>query len=203
MSVKNFDKHSLEKLAEDFLKQKAQGKFDHRSLLIEWLLESCGYTIFPVPGLAEIAEAYVPAKRGYIFVDEEQYLNGNSSFRWRFTLAEEFAHILLHRPLFEGKTTKEIVKIQDGFSDADYRTIEKNAKYLAGCILMPQGVFKERFAHFAAIQSQQTTNSLSILKYVVRQLSMDFNVSCYSVSIRALHLGLIDQEQLDDLLERF
>ena len=50
MSVKNFDKHSLEKLAEDFLKQKAQGKFDHRSLLIEWLLESCGYTIFPVPG---------------------------------------------------------------------------------------------------------------------------------------------------------
>lgn len=202
MSVKNYDKPSLEKISEDFLKHNAQGKYDNRMLLIEPLIESYGYQIFPIPGLAEIAEAYLPAKPGYIFVDEEQYLNG-TSFRWRFTIAEELAHILIHRPIFEGKPIEEIIRIQEELSDADYQVIERNAKYLAGCILMPQHFFNDRFSHFVDIQSQKTSNSLKILKYVVRQLSMDFNVSCYSVAIRALHLGLIDQQQLDDLLECF
>jgi Zn-dependent peptidase ImmA (M78 family) len=165
--------------------------------------EALGYYIFQVPGLAEIAEAYVPAKPGYIFVDEDQYQKAVISFRWRFTIAEELAHILLHRPFFEGKSTKQISQIRDGFSDDDYRIIEKNAKYLAGCILMPRTEFKARFGHFAEIQSQKTSNRLHLLRYVVRQLSMDFNISCYSVSLRALHLGLIDQEQLDDLIESF
>jgi Zn-dependent peptidase ImmA (M78 family) len=181
MSVKNYDKQSLEKISEDFLKKNARGKYDNRALLIESLIESFGYHIFPIPGLAEIAEAYIPAKPGYIFVDEQQYLNG-TSFRWRFTIAEELAHILIHRPIFEGKTIKEITKIQDDFSDSDYQTIEKNAKYLAGCILMPRQIFMDRFTHFAEIQSQTTSNTLKILKYVVRQVSLDFNASCYTVS---------------------
>jgi Zn-dependent peptidase ImmA (M78 family) len=199
MPVKNHSNESLEKIAEDFLKKYGQGKYDGHALLIEVLIESFGYYIFPVPGLAEIAEAYVPVKRGYIFVDEEQYQNAVISFRWRFTIAEELAHILLHRPLFEGKSAKQIVQIQEGFSDEDYRIIEKNAKFLASCILMPKEDFKTRFIHFTTIQSQRTSNSLQILKYVVRQLNMDFNVSCYSVSLRALHLNLIDQQQMDDL----
>lgn len=202
MSVKNYSNEDLEKTAENFLKKYAQGKYDNRALLVEWVIESFGYYIFPIPGLAEIAEAYIPAKPGYIFVDEEQYLNG-TSFRWRFTIAEELAHILIHRPIFEGKSTKQIGQMQEIFSDDDYRIIEKNAKFLAGCILMPRAEFKARFIHFSEIQSQKTSNLLKILRYVVRQLSMDFNISCYSVSIRALHLGLIDQEQLDDLIESF
>jgi hypothetical protein len=202
MSVKSHSNANLEKIAEDFLKQYGQGKYDGLCLCIEWVIESFGYQIFPIPGLAEIAEAYIPAKPGYIFVDEEQYLTG-ISFRWRFTIAEELAHILIHRPLFEGKSAKQIAQIQEGFSDDDYRIIEKNAKFLAGCILMPRTDFQKRFDYFYEVQSQRTSNLLTILKYVVRQLSMDFFVSCHSVSIRALHLGLIDQQQLEDLMESF
>ena len=199
MPVKSHSNENLEKTSEDFLKKHSQGMYDGRALRIEALIESLGYYIFPIPGLSEIAEAYVPAKAGYIFVDEEQYQNAVCSFRWKFTMAEELAHIVLHGPLFAGKTPKEIAEIQEGFSDADYVIIEKNAKFLASCLLMPKDDFKNRFAHFSSIQSQKTSNSLQILKYVVRQLNMDFNVSCYAVSLRALHLKLIDQEQMDDL----
>jgi hypothetical protein len=66
---------------------------------------------------------------------------------------------------------------------------------------MKKSWFEERFAYFHRQQSIRTSNQLHVLKFVARQLSMDFNVSCYSVVIRALHLCLIDQEQLDDLLE--
>ena len=121
MPVKNHTNENLEKTAEDFLKKHAQGKYDGRALHIEALIESLGYYIFPVPGLIEIAEAYVPAKPGYIFVDEDQYQNASISFRWRFTIAEELAHILLHRPIFEGKTAKQIEQIHNEFSDDDSR----------------------------------------------------------------------------------
>lgn len=204
MSVKNHDNESLEKLAEGFLNQWAKGKYDGYSLRIESTIESYGYYIFSIPGLAEIAEAYIPAKPGYIFVDEEQYYSASTiSFRWRFTIAEELAHILIHRPAFEGKMPEQIIKIQESYTDADYQIIERNAKFLAGCLLMPRTAFKTRFAHFQALQAQRSTNALSIHRYVVRQLSMDFNVSCYAVALRALHLGIFDQQQLDDLIESF
>jgi hypothetical protein len=204
MPVKNYTNEELEHIAEDFLSRRAQGKYDGRSLRIESLIESLGYYIFSVPGLAEIAEAYVPAMPGYIFVDEDQYQQSVISFRWRFTIAEELAHILIHRPLFEGKSAAEITEIQQAFSDEEYRIIEKNAKYLAGSILMPMEVFQSRFEYFADIQYQKkVVNSLKILKYIVRQLSMDFNVSCHAVSMRSMQLGLIDQQQLEDLQECF
>ena len=55
MSVKNHSNPSLEKIADDFLKEYGQGKHDGRSLLVEWVIESLGYHIFPIPGLAAIA----------------------------------------------------------------------------------------------------------------------------------------------------
>lgn len=202
MLYKGYSHDHLDALAEDFLGKYAKGKYDGRALRIESLIESYGYTIFQIPGLSEIAEAYVPAKPGYIFVDEEQYLNG-ASFRWRFTMAEELAHILIHRPLFDGKTIDQIKSMQAKLTDDEYRRIEQDAKYLAGCLLMPKNDFKDRFHHFFNLQAQRSSNFLTIIRYAVRQLNFDFNVSCYSVGLRAFHLGLIDQSQLDDLLQSY
>jgi hypothetical protein len=95
MPLESHSKENLEEIAERFLQDHGAGKRDGRSLMVESLIESFGYTIWQFPGLSEIAEAYVPAKPGYIFVDEDQYLNG-ASFRWRFTITEELAHILIH-----------------------------------------------------------------------------------------------------------
>ena len=199
MALRHQSNDSLETQAAAFLDANAKGTYDGRALRIESVIEKLGYIIFPVPGLVEIADAYIPIKAGYIFVDEDQYLNG--SFRWRFSLAEELAHLLIHRPLFDGKSVAEIVAFQQALTEQEYLRIEREAKYLAGCLLMPRAVFQERFAQFLEIQSQQTPNSLAVLKFVIRQLSMDFHVSCYCVALRALHLHLIDQQQLGELIE--
>lgn len=202
MPIKRHSNEHLEIIAEGFLKEKSAGYYDGLSLLIEPLIESVGYTIFPIKGLAEIAEAYIPVKRGYIFVDEDQYMNGGS-FRWRFILAEELAHSLIHRPLFDGKTPEEIAAFQEAISDKEYLNIEQEAKYLAGALLMPRKKFAERFDHFYSIHSQRLTNNLRILKAVVRDLNLDFNVSYYSICVRSMHLKLVDWQQLDDLLSHY
>lgn len=206
MPVKNHSNEELEKIAEDFLAKWGQGKYDNRCLRIEALIEAAEingqrYTIFPVRGLAEIAEAYTPAKPGYIFIDEDQFLNDGP--RCRFTLAEELAHILIHRPLFDGRSVAEQIKIQEGFSDYDYQVIERNAKFLASCILMPRETFTARFKHFFGMQSARVTNTVQIHRYVIKQLNYDFYVSYFSIALRALQLSLIDQEEFNELNEEF
>jgi Zn-dependent peptidase ImmA (M78 family) len=196
--IKVYGTESLEAIAEGFLSK--HGQYDGRALRLEAAIESYGYQIFPVPGLGEVAEAYVPIREGYILVDEEQYMNAET-FRWRFTLAEELAHILIHRPLFEGMSVPDIIAFQNNITDPEYLTLEREAKYLAGCLLMPQEQYRSRFNQFLGIQSSRVSSELRIFRYVVRQLSYDFNVSFHSVALRALKLDLFDQQQFDDLME--
>jgi Zn-dependent peptidase ImmA (M78 family) len=195
----------LESISKTFLVRagSAISLYDGRALRIEYVIESsvCGYSIFPVHGLAEVADAYVPIKGKRIYIDEDQYLS--SSFRVRFTLAEELSHIILHVPLFVGKSAEEVGEIQSQITDEDYQRMEREAKYMAGCLLMPAWTFTERFNHFYAIKLQQTANERNILLYVFRQVSMDFNVSCHSCAVRALKLDLIDQGQMDEISEFF
>lgn len=196
--IKKYSNDSLEAIAEGFLSNREM--HDGRALRLEAAIEFHGYQIFPVPGLAEIAEAYVPIKDGYIFVDEEQYMNVET-FRWRFTLAEELAHILIHRPLFKGMSVEQIIDFQNKLADEEYLAMEREAKYLAGCLLMPQTEYRNRFNHFCTIQSSRVLNELKVFTYVVRQLSYDFNASFHSVALRGLKLKLLNQQQFDDLME--
>ena len=76
--VPNLNNAQLEAIAQDWLQK--YGKYDGRMLRLEHSLEIAGYRIEPRPGLAEIAEAFIPAKSHYIFVDEAQYMS--ESLRW-------------------------------------------------------------------------------------------------------------------------
>jgi Zn-dependent peptidase ImmA (M78 family) len=198
--MKHHSHGELEAIAADFLSKHGRGKYDGRSLLIEAIIEASGFYIWSVSGLKEKAEAYVPIRGNKIYVDEDQYRSA-TSFRWRFTLAEELAHVLIHRPLFEGMSTPEIIRFQKSIPDADYLKMERNAKYLAGALLMKKDLFEKRFAHFWQRQQSRTPVPVFIFRYVIRQLSLDFFVSCHSASIRSRHLGLVSQAQLNELLE--
>jgi Zn-dependent peptidase ImmA (M78 family) len=195
--VPNLTKTQLEATAQAWLKK--FGKYDGRMLRLEHSLEVAGFRIEPVPGLAEIAEAYLPAKSNYIYVDEDQYLS--NSHRWRFTLAEELAHDLIHRPMFAGMNSEQIVAFQESLSDEEYETIERQAKRLAGCLLMPEVEFIRRFKHHWDTQRPSVTSDLTLLKYVIRQLNFDFAASHHAIAVRAVYLGLIDQSQFDDFME--
>lgn len=175
------------------------GLFDGRSLRVEALVSHVGLTLMPVRGLAEIAEAYIPFKRGLIFIDEDQYLDGQS-YRYRFTVCEEIAHDALHRPLFNGMSIEQVQKEQAALTQQEYLQIEGEAKYFSACLLMRPAWFRERYMHLYTMQRDRCANQVAALKYVIRQLSGHFNVSCHSVAIHARSLGFLDQVELDELL---
>jgi Zn-dependent peptidase ImmA (M78 family) len=197
--LKQHSPEEIEAIASVFLEQ--LGVLDGNVLRVEHCISAKGYLITSVKGLRDIAEAYISVMGKRVYVDEDQFDN-SLSFRYRFTLAEELSHILLHCPAFEGKTVSEIELLRDSISDAEYIDIERDAKRLAAALLMRKVKFLERFKHHFDSRSG-ISNELYKLKYVFRQLSMDFNVSCFATVLRAYELGLIDQPQKTELLEIF
>ncbi len=85
---------------EDFLKKY------HSSLQlpvpIEWIIESdLGLHIVPFPNLYRIfnQSGFLSADRMKIFIDEYQY--DNFVEKYRFTLAHEIGHFIMHKSLYE------------------------------------------------------------------------------------------------------
>ncbi len=90
------------------------------------LCQTCG-----VVGLVR----YEPATdRMRIIIDAEVADHPSASF-YRFTVAEEFAHMLLHRDIMAQVRTAEDLEALHAWSG--YGVIDRNAKRLAAALLMP------------------------------------------------------------------
>jgi Zn-dependent peptidase ImmA (M78 family) len=197
MQIPSYPDHKLEEFAEYFLGGLGTGLHDGKSLRIEAVIERHGLTIWPVKNLADVADAYVPLIPGIIFIDEAQH--ANASYRCRFTLSEELSHVLIHRELFAKMSPSQVRAAQAEITDQQYAQIEREAKHLAGALLMRRDWFSERYRAFEAAQRVRTSNDLEIASYVVRHASYCFNVSEHAAAVRARKLKLIDQEEMDDL----
>lgn len=69
-----------------------------------------------------------------IVIDADTADHPSASF-YRFTVAEEFAHVLLHRDIMvQIRTAEDLVELH-GWSG--YQEIDRNAKRLAAALLMP------------------------------------------------------------------
>jgi Zn-dependent peptidase ImmA (M78 family) len=185
----------LEKIAEDFLDK--HGKFDGRMVMIELVVQNLGYYVWPLRGLGQIAEAFVPRKPGIIFVDEDQMLD--HPIRFRFTLAEELAHTLIHADALRRMSPDELERFNDLMTAGQYRRYERDAKYLASCLLMRRSAFVERFYSHRAVQTKRVSNPGKVLRYAIRQLGIDFCVPVAAASQRAFKLHLITEAQFTEL----
>jgi len=179
-------------VAASFLKDK--GQFCGCKVLIEEMLESEGYDIFPIPGLKKYAEAYLPKRPNIVFVDEDQQLS--QPLRYRFTIAEELAHILIARRIFRNMSRSEIEKVFQQMDDLNYADFERNAKYLASCLLLPKPSFIERFDLHRQRYSAKIANPLEIAVRAVLVVASEFEVSKEPAAYRAKHLNLITEECL-------
>ena len=71
----------------------------------------------------------------YVYIDDELADKSASIRRYRMTVAEELAHILIHRPAIEAvKTVIDFKLIQN---HQKWHLYERNAKRLAAALLMP------------------------------------------------------------------
>ncbi len=139
-----------------------------------------GITVFEdsvIPIYDEINKRYEPivVKAGTILIDK-RLLARNRINRFRFTLAHELAHYILHGEYYLG--VQELAsKIS---SESDART-EKEADELGAALLMPQGRLKVAFKR----------NAYQIdRKELIYNLAQTFEVSAQAMEIRLKRLGL-------------
>lgn len=131
-------------------------------------------------------------KRIYIdqrIMDEDIYER-----RYRFTVAEEIAHLLLHKELFsEVETPKDYFDVLDKISEREHARMDIDAKRLAEAILMPAELFRKKCINAATNLKGKTPVTKGML---FKKMANLFAVSEIAVDYRYWHLGLRGQIEI-------
>lgn len=126
----------------------------------------------------------------------EQYIMDVDNFerRYRFILAEEIAHLILHKELFSGvKEPEDYFKALDKITEFEHGRMDLDAKRLAEGILLPAEIFRKETLRVLA--DLPKTNEPPIIKRMklFYKLADMFNISEEAISYRYRHLGLSTQ----------
>lgn len=117
-------------------------------------------------------------KKGTIIIDASLLSDNNG--RLRFTFAHELAHWIIHNEYYSKMDMNAAMKLDAQKSSDSDKTIERQADFLAGSILMPSGQVKKAF-----YRSKQTRNE------PVEYLATLFQVSKQAMQIKLKSCGLI------------
>jgi hypothetical protein len=118
----------------------------------------------------------------YVIVVKEQ-LADQYPARYRFTLAQEVGHMLLHGDLLgQVRTPEEAEEFHLTLSPEQYRRLESDANWCAGAILLPQQPFREAVheaygAWFGKIAQVARVVPEDLLRRVIHNLARLFRVS--------------------------
>lgn len=208
-------------LREDEIEEKAQAFLEkyHPTfslyIPIEEIIEfALNIDIIPVPGLLKATDkiglnvdAFYSPKHRSITVDE--FVFEKRKHRYRFSLAHEIAHKILHDDVYDVGTFTSVDEylsfINELPSDVGKRA-QWQANEFAGRILMPTRLLKEEFEKAIAETEKETEFSLekepkivaeSAIEYFLRDL---FRVSSEAIRIRLENEGLIARGLFDDEL---
>ncbi len=170
----------IAKSASDFLrKYHSKGTYP---IPIEEIVEfQLGLDIIPVPGLHKAfdVDGFLSSDRTSISVDQGVYETRPG--RYRFTLAHEVGHFVLHKDIYEKyefKKTEEWKRIIRDFPEKEYSWFEWQAYEFAGLILVPAGHLDKRYKyHVKQIKALGIQDEGVTLDRVIEFLSNDFVVS--------------------------
>lgn len=114
--------------------------------------------IVPMPGLraAHDVEAFITCDMLTIYVDE--YVYTSRPARYRFSLAHEIAHAVMHQKVFRELGFTDIagwVRSQEAFSEDDHTWLEWQAYAFAGLILVPPDALRTHFDKAAALLAER------------------------------------------------
>ena len=134
-----FHKEDLQARAEAFLMKNHPSR--SIPVPVEHIIERMGVNIVPIPDLQLSCDvdAYTTGDLSTIYVEEFVYLHRPG--RYRFTLAHEAGHIVLHADLFRSmkfKSFRDWKAFVRSIPDRDYGYLEYHANEFAGHLLMPR-----------------------------------------------------------------
>lgn len=126
-------------------------------------------------GVVGVVVHYPEEEMFAIYIDQE-VADHRPNF-YRFTLAEEFAHLVIHRSVIQqAKTLDDAVWLHEWLR---YKEIDRNAKRLAAALLMPpRHVLKDAADLYQGmVRHVGFENPPAVKKYLVDQLSRRYQVS--------------------------
>ena len=83
--------------------------------------------------------AFIDTTGKAVFVDADLIDNVQLEKKYRFTLGEELAHLLIHPAIFANcKTIEQRLAVEEQLTDVRRDRLENNARALASAILMPE-----------------------------------------------------------------
>lgn len=141
-----------------------------------------------LPGLRQVhgvAGAVIshPEEARFTILVDEGVADGNLYF-YRFTVAEEFAHLKLHRKVLEQVTSlEEVIQLHEWVG---YHELDRNAKWLAAALLIPPAPVLEdaRQLYPDMVRLVGFANPDAVKSYVVDRLSRKYLVSPQAMRYR-------------------
>lgn len=132
-------------------------------------------------GVAGAVVAHPEEGRFTILIDAG-VADGNAAF-YRFTLAEEYSHVVLHRGILQQvRDLGDVVELQA--SRDYYDVLDRNAKRLASIMLMPtKPLHQDARVRFKALRAQGLEEGKLVQRLTV-QLAQRYNVSVQAMEIR-------------------
>ena len=197
-----FSYEEVRSIAEEYTRQHGLGKAIPVDVdrLVDNIL---GINVIPFPSLYKSFEvnAFISNDFRRVYVDEYLYLNLEPQYR--FTLAHELGHMVLHGSYykqFKIDSLASYVEFVSGIDEDEYKLIETQANDFAGLFLVPAAALKEHFCEQAEgivrfISSR--FKGLNKDKYlgqavelIAQKLSPIFNVHYLPIQIRIERDGL-------------
>lgn len=176
---------------------------------IEDIVEQCGIDLDIKRGLADrvmMGTIGTNLDTGKFIIKIDEYLFEARHLQriCRMTIAEEFAHFLLHRKTIENvKTDEDAIALKN---HPHWRKCERNAKWLAAALLMPAGhVLKDsRELYKQLVSSAGFGNPTAVKKYIRNLLADKYDVSVSAMNYRLEKwpvkvMGKIDQAMQNKL----
>lgn len=185
----------IQEVGDKILKEINYDDYTHYAVDIEYIIEShfnIRIESAPLKWYRGV-EGYPSLNGRKIYVDVNLMNEDNQERRYRFTLAEELAHIILHSDIWKDvETVDEWVQKWSNIPESDDRYLNINAKELAGVILMPKNYFinraiqlRDKFIAENSFFPLENVQTESVIRYsVIRSLMNDFNVSQKPCEIR-------------------
>jgi Zn-dependent peptidase ImmA (M78 family) len=183
--------------------------------LCEYLSNSRGVEFIFDETLGNYKEEEILGKINFnplrIYISKELKLY---KFRWRFTLAHEVGHLILHQDILkkyvsENIDIKEMLSLKGDFSSYTHKYMEIQANKFASRLLLPeifvlkefQKFVKDENLHKGYIYLDHQRVNQELLYHLLIRLKAKFEVSNQVAKYRLYSLGLIQNKDMKSVKE--
>lgn len=159
--------------------------------------------------IGALGAIWIEGKRVMIDVSLDPSIDPSKEGRYRFTLAHEIGHWVLHRLLYLALSKQSNLFSQEAepsivCRDGDSQPIEWQANTFAAYALMPKDMIRNSWERIrgtlepyvavdeiVALAAKKTMGKLTPSTSIAREMAKEFHVSAQSMQIRLTELGLI------------